>query len=127
MMAVNPGLNLLDTVDIHNRGAMYPEELRGVKFLFKGGKRLAEFVVTIPDVKTYVVAFSFDPVDVFRRDEQHSPVLANRQPARVNLRRGKPLQAGYDPVHLVAVELPSNSVLGASQSALKPLLADGFK
>src|SRR5215472_15725783 len=127
MMAVKPGLDLLDTMDIHDSRAMYPEELRGVEPLFKSGKRLAKFVVTIADVKTYVVAFSFDPVDVFRRDEQYSSVLGNRQPVRVHSRRGKPFQAGYDPVHLVAVELPSNSVLGASQSALKPLFADRFK
>ena len=69
-MAVKPGLDLLDTMDIHDSGTMDPEELRGVELLFKSGKRFAEFVATIADVKTYVVAFSFDPVDVFRRDEQ---------------------------------------------------------
>ena len=93
-MAVKPGLDLLDTVDIHDSGAMYPEELRGAELLLKGGKRLAEFVVTTAGVETYVVAFSFDPVDVFRRDEQYSSVLGNRQPVRVYSRRGKPLQAG---------------------------------
>ena len=92
-MAVEPGLDLLDTVDIHDSGAMYPEELRGVELLFKSGKRLAEFVVTIADVKAYVVAFCFDPVDVFRRDEQYSSVLGNRQPVRVYSRRGKPPQS----------------------------------
>ena len=86
-----------------------------------------EFVVTTADVKMYVVAFRFDPVDVFRRDEQYSFVPGNRQPAGVYSRRRKSLQAGYDPVHFVAVELPSNAVLGAGQSALKPLSADRLK
>ena len=92
MMAVKPGLDLLDTLDIHDRGAMYPQELGGVELLFKAGEGLAEFVLTIADVKTYVVAFSFDPVDVFCRDKQYSSVLGNRQPVRIcsRLRQAAP-------------------------------------
>jgi hypothetical protein len=47
MMAVKPGLDLLDTLDIHDRGAMYPEELSGVELLPNASEGLAEFVVFV--------------------------------------------------------------------------------
>src|SRR5579864_4614520 len=126
-MAVKPGLDLLDTLNIYDRGAMYPEELSGVELLFKASESLAEFVLTIANVKTHVVALSFDPVDVFRRDEHHSSVLGDRQPVWICLSRGKPLQTGYNPVHLVVFELSGNSLLSAIESAFKPLFPDRFK
>jgi hypothetical protein len=41
MLPVKPGLDLLDRLDIHNRGAVDPQELSWVEFLFKasGGSR----------------------------------------------------------------------------------------
>src|ERR1700722_2928624 len=82
---------------------MYSEEFRGVELLFEASESLAEFVLTIANMKTYVVAFSFNPIDVFCRDEQHSPVLGNRQSVRIRLRCGKPIQTGRysaEPNHL---------------------------
>ena len=85
MVPVKPGLDLLDTLDIHDRGAMYPEELRGVEPLFQASEGLAECVLAFASVKAYVVALSFDPVDVFGRDKVHSSVLRNRQSVRIGL------------------------------------------
>jgi hypothetical protein len=48
-------------------------------------------VLAFADVKAYVVAFSFDPVDVFGRDKLHSSVLRNRQSVWIGLDCGNPL------------------------------------
>jgi hypothetical protein len=45
MMAVKPGLDFPDTLNIHDCGAMYPQELSRVELLFKAGEGLAEFVL----------------------------------------------------------------------------------
>ena len=127
MMAVKPGLDLLDTADIHDCGAMYPQELSRVELLFKAGEGLAEFVLASADVKAYVVAISFDPIDVLGRDKLHSSVCRSRQPVRIGLDCGKSVQAGYDAVQLVMLELASNSPLGASDSPLKPIFPDRFQ
>ena len=94
MVAVKPGLDFFDPLDIHDGRAMYSQKISGAELLLKFGKSLAEFMFTISDVKTYVVAFSFDPVDVFRRDKQYASVLGNRQPIRMFPFRREPLQAG---------------------------------
>lgn len=78
MVAVKPGLNFFDTPNIHDGGAMYSQEVSGAELLLKLREGLTEFMFTISDVKTYVVAFCFDPVDIFRRDEQYASVLGKR-------------------------------------------------
>jgi hypothetical protein len=120
MVAVKPGLNFFGTLDIHDGGAMYSQEVSRIRFLLKLGEGLTEFMFTISDVKTYVVAFSFDPVHVFRRDKKYASVLGNRLQIRMFPFCRGPLQAGYDPAHFIVIELASYSLLGASESAFKP-------
>jgi hypothetical protein len=101
---------------------MYSQEVSGAESLLKLGEGLTEFVLTISDAKTHIVAFSFNPIDVFRRDKQYAAVLGDRQPIRMFLRCRELFQAGYDPAHFTVIELASYSLLGASKSAFKSLL-----
>jgi hypothetical protein len=86
-MAVKPGLDFPDTLNIHDCGAMYPQELSRVELLFKAGEGLAEFVLAFADVKTDVVAISLGTRsgNLRRRSVPHRPhgrCLCHRTPGR---------------------------------------------
>src|SRR5204863_9162651 len=70
VLAVRPGLQLLDAVEPDDCGAVYAHELFGVELRFETRDCLAQEVRLLPRVNGNVVALGLDPVDLVRVEEE---------------------------------------------------------
>src|SRR6478609_3796284 len=78
MMPVKPGLHFADTLQVDDRGAMNAHEFVGIKLCFHLIHVAADQMRCCTAVKTQVVAFGFNPVEVADIEEEEAPLGGNR-------------------------------------------------
>src|SRR5215467_624633 len=80
VVAVVPGLKLLDALDVNDRGAMDTQESVRAEFYFEAVHGLAEQVRFWPNVSFGVVTCGPDPIDLLRLQEVNPAGELHHQP-----------------------------------------------
>src|SRR5215469_9964133 len=76
IVAVVPGLDLPDAIDVDQVSAVYPDETPAIELLLQGGQRLAPGVSGALGIHIDVVAVRLHPIDVGDGDDVFAVQLA---------------------------------------------------
>src|SRR5947199_317851 len=127
VLAVRPGLHLLDAVEPDDRGAVYAYELFGVELRFEAGDCLAQEVRLLARVYRDVVALGLDPVDLVRVEEEDAAPRLHDEPLAVARRLAHLFEEGeYARVHARAAVAP-DLAFGALDGGLEALAVEGLQ
>jgi len=80
VIAVKPGLQLFDTIEIDDDRAVDAEKFVGIEFGSQSGDRFAQQMSFPAGVYPHVIGGGFDPVDLIRAQEKDAPARFDHQP-----------------------------------------------
>jgi hypothetical protein len=124
--AAEPGLDLLDEIDVDDGGAVDAEELRGVELLFKALEGFADLEGALACVEACVVAKGFDAFDLGDRKEADAAVLCDGD-AREEGRFGGAAELGEEELEGVGVDGAVNAFADAIESFAEAVGREGFE
>src|SRR5437588_6829320 len=127
VLAMRPGLQLLDAVESDDCGAVYADELFGIELRFEAGDGLAQEVRLLARVYGDVVALGLDPVNLIRVEEEDAAPRFHNEPLAVARRLAHLFeQSQYARVHTCAAVAP-DLAFGALDGRLESLAVEGLQ
>src|SRR5262249_6121033 len=84
ILAVEPGLQLGDTIDVDDRRSVNAYELLRIELRLQSAYRVSQQIRFFPRVKPHVVSFGFEPVYLLGFNKKNVPVHFDDQTLQMN-------------------------------------------